>query len=454
MNVVLGSHDDGLRDAIRPVFDASYYVSSYRREIPDGVQPLDHFLAAGLDQGLKPNARFDPLIRRLANPGLARVDLLRQLAGSLGSTSDPNVAALLPIRPLSRMTPPRTLANDDETNAMAADGYGRTRRTQFTAGGQSYTLLSPAPSVFLDRLRDDQPFAFARITHGDWDSLFAYEHYRAQVHQLAATSGLSASQLDRLALRHCDHVLGDMEVYAENFLFELTDDLRLHGRSDTLCHGIAFKGYPTADERLFEWSHDDRLDPTDVEKLRLFSSYFAPNETLYDATLWKRWLIADGLGELPALARDRPVILMGSDRITTLGERWVLPWFLHIQIPAEHSYPLRYQLLDRCLAAITEANALAVRHNTKRPLFVLQGSSFAYWFIVRLVAEHPDLFYLDFGQAIHAWFYDIPEIDLVNWGRVFGRTIVRRNGLEAFYRARGIPDPIDESLFGARLKPA
>lgn len=300
----------------------------------------------------------------------------------------------------------------------------------------------------MNRLREDRPFAFARITHGDWDSLLAYEHYRKQIHVLASTSGLDEMQLDRLTMRHCDQVLGGMEVYAENFLFELMDDLRHHSRNADLWQGIAFKGYPTADERLFEWSLDDHLHPTDVERLRLFSRYFDPTETLYDATVWKRWLIADRLGELPALARDRPVIFMGSRRVGTLGERWALPWFLHIPIPEEHGYPLRYQLLETCRQAIVEANAIARRNNTKRPLFVLQGSSFAYWFIARLFPTSPDIFFWDFGQAIHAWFYDVPEIDLVNWGRIFGPTIVRHNGLEEFYRRRGVPDPIAGNLFG------
>jgi hypothetical protein len=447
MNVLRGQHVAALRTAVRLVFDAPYYVSCYRRNIPHGVDPLDHFLMSGMNLGLKPNAGFDPLIRRLQNPGLNNEDLLRQLAASDVSVPDPAVATVLPIQPLDHMIPPRTVNNDDEANVSAANSYGLTRTTRFSVGERRYSLLAPAAQMFMDRLREDRPFAFARITHGDWDSLLAYEHCREQVRTEASAFGLDAMQSDRLALRHCDQVLGAMEVYVENFLFELMDDLRDHSRIDYMLHGIAFKGYPTADERLFEWSLDDRLHQTDIERLRLFSRYFDPTETLYDATVWKRWLIADRLGELPALARDRPVIFMGGHRVATLGERWALPWFLHIPIPAEHAYPLRYQLLDACRQAIDEANAIARRNNAKRPIFILQGSSFAYWFIAQLFPECPDIFYLDFGQAIHAWFYDVAEIDRVNWGRIFGPTIVRRNGLEEFYRDRGVAEPVAETLF-------
>lgn len=86
----------------------------------------------------------------------------------------------------------------------------------------------------------------------------------------------------------------------------------------------------------------------------------------------------------------------------------------------------------------------------RKPLFILQGSSFAFWFQVRLFARHPDIFYMDLGQALHAWFYDRREIPLRAWGRRYAATIVRNNGLEDYYAGLGVSAPIMHTLFANR----
>jgi hypothetical protein len=67
--------------------------------------------------------------------------------------------------------------------------------------------------------------------------------------------------------------------------------------------------------------------------------------------------------------------------------------------------------------------------------------------MVRLFATDPDIFYLDFGQALHPWFYDRRDIERMNWGRIYGPTIVRNCRLEGFYRRLGVADPVVETLF-------
>jgi hypothetical protein len=231
-------------------------------------------------------------------------------------------------------------------------------------------------------------------------------------------------------------------------MVELEADLRSRPRHPDFLMSVAFKGNPTVDEEIFEGS--PAIHRVDFERLDIFARYFAPDEAIYDANIFKRWLLSGDLRGLPAAARARPVILMGADLLSTLGSRWQLPWFSHIVIPPEFSYPMRRQLLDTCLSRVAEAKEAASRLGLRKPLFILQGSSFAFWFQVRLFAQHPDIFCIDLGQALHAWFYDMKKIPLRTWGRRYAPTIVRNCGLEGYYAELGISAPVIETLFRNR----
>ncbi|MCB1378165.1 MAG: hypothetical protein KDK89_07345 [Alphaproteobacteria bacterium] len=429
-------------------FDEAYYVSCYRELIGAGMSPKEHFLKHGLHLGLKPTARFDPLAYRILRPDV-QIDELAQRISS-GEVSDtPGFKQLFPSVPrLPYYMPKRRIPKDDAENIADPAQYGLEYIFQFQVNGRDFQLVAPRAQMLLDRLTYDRPFAFARISQGDWDCFHAFFYYRDKLYPLLAQGGFSEADIDRLALRYCDEVIGHYENFVENFTTELMHDLKGKEHSPSFMRAVSFKGYPTFDERLFEWSSDSDLDPTEIKRLHAFSQFFDTEEILYDATLWKRWLIAGQLGALPALARERPVILMGAERVASLGERWQLPWFHHIAIPPTASQPRRYELLDLCRTRLAEAKWQAAKYQTKRPLFILQGSSFAYWFMVRMFATDPDVFYIDLGQALHPWFYDVKSIPLGNWGRIFSATILQGNGLEPYYRDRGIADPIAHSLFG------
>ena len=78
------------------------------------------------------------------------------------------------------------------------------------------------------------------------------------------------------------------------------------------------------------------------------------------------------------------------------------------------------------------------KHGTKRPVFLLQGSSFAYWMIKRLFEDHPDIFYLDLGLSLHVWFYDREDMPIMPERSLYGRTIVKNCELEDYYRNLGL----------------
>ncbi len=412
------------------------------------MDALTHFLAEGWIDGLKPNPGFDPLLHGLRHPGLGAVNPLADAIVRHRGQAMPSfrVSAVLSQTPRLKSTQgTRTVAGDPMLDIADTAKYAGPMEIGFEALGRPYKFLVPAASDWLGRLEQNRPFAAARISHGDWDAIRAYRHYARLLAREPALANLTKDQIGLLTVRLCDEWHHDMDVYAENVLTELFADLDGLTVHDDFLYCAAFKGYPTADERLFEWS----LEPTpeDIERLELFASYFAPGQRVYDATVWKRWMISGGLRPLPGLLRHHPVILMAADELASLGERWALPWFLHIPIPATGAYQQRHDLLGQCRDRIAEAKAIAGRQATRKPVFLMQGSSLAYWFMKRLFATDPDVFYLDFGQALHPWFYDCAAIPLRNWGRLYGPTIVRNTGLEDYYKARGVKEPVIKTLF-------
>ena len=428
------------------VFDADYYSASYGSDVLQGADPLDHFVIKGFVLGLKPSDQFDPLVFRLRHPGVAADELIRKFAENGIAKAECNkVSSLLPGPP----TPPDTTVpamptpSDAARHVASALQFAEERVTDFTAGGSEYRLVSPSAERFLRRLREDRPFSIARISHGDWDALYFASHYRGQLAR--HLKGLATdSELTVLAHRLAGEEFHDYEVFAEHFMVELEADLSARSRSPDFMMAVSFKGYPTADENIFDGAPPTL--PVDFARLELFARYFDPHETLYDATLFKRWIISGGLAELPALARQRPVILMGTDYLKSLGARWRLPWFSHITIPPSHSYPLRHALLETCRTRIAEAKSAQVRMKLGKPLFILQGSSFAYWFQSQLFKTDPEVFYWDVGQVLHAWFYDIATIPLMRWGRTFGSTILKNGNLANYYEQLGVSEAVTRRL--------
>lgn len=434
------------------LMDEDYYTASYGREALAGQSPAMHFVTTGFARGMKPNPAFDPLVSRLRQPGVAAQDLLAQaITGFSPGETRQSVQSLLPgpITPPDDIDPDRPGGLDPAQTIAYAQQFAKARQTPFTVAGKSYVLQTPTAAELLGRLRDDRPFFFARISHGDWDSFYFASHYRRQLAaELRGT--VSDAELTMLAYRLCEELHPVYDNFAENFMIELEADLQSRPRHPDFLMSVAFKGNPTADEEIFEGSA--AIYPVDAERLGIFARFFAPGEAVYDANVFKRWLMSGDLRHLPELARRRPVILMGADVLTSLGTRWRLPWFSHIVIPPEFSYPMRRRLLDVCRERVAEAKAAAVKLKLGKPLFLLQGSSFAFWFQARLFASDPDLFSLDLGQALHSWFYDVQEIPLRTWGRRYGPAIVKNCGFADFYRGQGVQEPVIAALFAKRIK--
>jgi len=421
------------------------------------MDALTHFTDIGLDSGFKPNPDFDPILYRVLHPTTDHLEALHYPIDGAAPLQKMTVAGAFPdIERLSKVMPlpgvpvQGPLPTDQQERAAAASGFHNDpTELSFRIDEHEYRLISPASNFFFQRFEEDRPFALARLSHGDWDCLYVLQHYKESLAQCVKGLGLTEEHLLQLAARLCDEWHPEQFMFSEHFIPELLKDLRSWPDSPDFFTSVAFKGCPTSDGRLLLWSTAVR--PCDEKYLRLFKRHVR-TRTFLDATVLKRWLITGELAALPGIVLKRPVILLGPQRLQSLNERWGLKWMSHVAMPSEHAYALRHSLLEECRNSVAEAQAFCRRYNTGRPIFLTQGSSLGYWFIRRLWDEFPDVFYLDLGQAIHAWFYDVEELPVNDWDRFFAPVILENCQLEDFYRSVGITDPVDINLFRDRLE--
>ena len=423
--------DSAQRERIRAsgLFDAEYYRKIYGHLIADGRDPLEHFLEIGLRQGYLPSAGFDSVLYRVLVPGCGDSNPLLH-----------NMVSGVPFQPASLTTVfPEAAAgilykgnsNDPDIarHRTYAGEMAAARRIPFNAGDKSYALTIPEPGMLLDRLRMDRPFAFVRLPHGFWDALWMLDVAESEIASDARGRMLPDAERKALAIRLCSAVRSTHGAFVPLFMEETLADIRAHAGKPDFFRAVSFKGYPSFDEDIF----GHRSMPPRDAVLRLFARHFQPEETLYDATQWKRLLISGHLRELPALCRGRPLVLVASRFFSRLGRRWRLDDFTQVLIPRRLSQRQRYELLART----SEAVAAACARSSRPPVILTQcGGSLAFWLFARLYEKTSRAFYIDLGQALDGWFFDVLEVHSSPWMRAYARVVIANCGLERFYQLR------------------
>ena len=458
-------------DALRSLglFDPDYYHRSYRTALARGETAFAHYLREGDALGFRPSAKFDPVVYRLMHPDVASQNALLHYFGTrpppepfmkriwrtvsrlTGQTTVPPPAWPLshPYRRVSNFLdqlnlepPPTAKANgavEAEPVPVAAAELTDECILTYVIGGSEYRLVTPPPSFFLDRIARNEPFAFARLPHGFWDSLVAVDKMNERV-QAALGPKVTREHARLLAIRLLKELKPGNGLYEEHVLDESLACLSLRRARSGLYESVAFRGYPTPQERistsdLSNESNRKRIMRLVIEKRLLqLQRFFSSDETLFDATLWKRWLITGALKVLPALCRCHAVILVGPESLGGLRSAWKLDKFVHVAIPRANSQRRRHALLDRVSRAIESCKDTR-QQSGMHPIVLFQcGGSFAYWLVTELYGRFPDCFLIDMGQAVNAWCYDIEINTRFTWNHAYLRTIIRNNRLESYYR--------------------
>ena len=421
--------DDAQRELIRAsgLFDPEFYRKSYADALDGWGDPLDHFLEVGLEKGYLPSAAFDPVLYRLtvpecgdANPVLHRIASTKNFAAPPLTEVFPQTATKLPH---IKGSPDLQLKRNRAYAKSAADA----RELPLVAEGRTYTLRVPAPGTLLDRFRADRPFAYARLPHGFWDSVWQRGMAEDALAADERTRGLPVEQRRALAGRLCDTRYPHTGAFAPLFMDEVLADVPAHAASPDFHRAVSFVGYPT----FREIAVGDQATPRNTALRRLVAAHFRPDEPLYDGLYWKRLLISGHLRHLPGLCRSRPVVLVASRYFADLKARWELERFEHVLIPPSRSEYQRWALLERTQAAV----AVALAAGSPAPVVLTQcGGSLAFWLFTRLFARFPQVFYVDLGQALDGWFFDVAELRVYRWMKVYARSVIAHCELEAFYR--------------------
>ena len=61
------------------------------------------------------------------------------------------------------------------------------------------------------------------------------------------------------------------------------------------------------------------------------------------------------------------------------------------------------------------------------------GASLAFWLISRLFAHQPKVFYVDLGQALNGWFFDVEDIKVNKWMCMYAQSVIANGDLEEYY---------------------
>jgi hypothetical protein len=403
------------------LFDLEYYRNTY--DIPIGVDPLRHFLDVGLTAGHLPSAEFDPGVYQLVtgydgsiNPLLHYLNKGRPKMPSLDDVSARIVARFsrdIGLGNRNAILNPRAVAQQ----VAYLDRLTQERVQTAEIDGATYRVEVPPPEFFLDRLRRDECFAFARLTHGFWDGVSVRNAVAADPQLQILPAGERIALATRIALLARPR----QPCYVEGFYDELWPLVASHRGDPNFFNAVAFKGYPKPDESLFNSGvrKEHRED-----RLRLLASAFSLNDRLFDGTYWKRLAFSGDIDALPGLCRDRHVILIGPQYTESVGQAWGLSRYDYVAIPRTNVHRVRRKLF----ADVSAILARAVRASGPRPIVLTECGSLAYWLIAKLYDTEPNAFYLDIGQALNIWTMDSTEAPVFTWSQIYLALRARREG--------------------------
>lgn len=425
-------------------FDRQFYRQHYADYLSQNDDEINHFLTVGASLGFKSADNFDPCVYKLLNPGVissAENPLVYFLKHEKNietsypisySSCFPDVTYSLIGRSAVNKIP---LAEHDKVTVNEARTFQEKSIIKIAYNKKQYQLYSPPSKYLINAIRENKPIKIVRWTHGAFDLLLNFRQVCSSIQRLS-NGILNKEEVINLSSRLCLEQTRDMDskwhCFTENYLLEVHQDLSRVNTAPQVLNSVAFKGYPTKDNRPFirPGATIENCENT-RGTLDIFSKYFSPEELILDATYFKRGVFSGGFREFPKNLKDHYVLLMGPTWFSNLGHRWELNHFIHLPIHWEGAFLLRHELLQKCREVLSNLPCTG----TKIPVFIFQCGSISGWLILRLAKEFPNCMYLDVGQAINAWMLDEPyNSELYSWSKVYRKPMVLNLGLEKVYK--------------------
>ncbi|AMK10072.1 hypothetical protein [Pseudodesulfovibrio indicus] len=387
--------------------------------------------------GPMPHPDFDPLSYILAHPetDFSDLDPVRHFAARPGTTLPPPLSSLFPgldLHPYHASKSDSNLSEHDACTTKQSRRFALAETVSFAHNGNRYELKAPPAEAFRDRILSGEGFVFYKHPHGFWTCMRILNKAMHELRERLGTNTVSERELCNGAARLAWQLLENTpfrNLFIHNFMHDLAGYVRSPLRGN-VWRGVAFKGYPTLDGRLFVFPDQD-AENNDIcrQQLDAFAECIAPSEELIDGTVMKRWVVSGGIKEFPTWIRDNPVAVVGPVWFSSLGSRMRLADFTLIRIAHTDSFAARFDILRRIRAFLDE------KSGRKHPPVVLFhcGGSLACWLIFRLFPKYPRSLLLDFGQALLAWLLDEPWYGLT-WKEIYLKAMIENMGLENLYR--------------------
>lgn len=407
------------------IFDKKFYESIYKNNIKQNIDPIDHFLNEGIDIGFLPSQNCDYTLFKFMFPNLSVEDhtllmVNKKIKIDHVLYNDPIFQKLIKFKKLRNKKRIPNKGKDSSLNAKSAVGFSKERLLNIS---KNIKIKIPESNFFINKIKNNEPFTFARIPHGFWDSLIIRDKIQSIIEEDGRSKSLNQYELKMLSARIALKLQPFNGAYTELFIDEVLEVVDRNCAYENHFLSIAFNGYPTWDEQTFMGSHDQEMVQ---ERIKLIKTFFPGRDYFYDARQWKRLLLSGDLKNFPEYCRDKHVILVASKLFSELGARWKLDSFSHIQIPIELSQWHRWRLLKLIENEIKKTNKCSV-------VLTQCGGSLAFWLFNRLFSKHSDAFFIDFGQALNGWFLD-KNLPVFEWMRIYQKSIIINNRLEDFYK--------------------
>jgi hypothetical protein len=314
-------------------------------------------------------------------------------------------------------------------------------------GFEDVRVQQPGLSFYIDRVRDRSPYAFVKRTHGFWDRLVdllellpdypwvtpkkGFRRIGAIDRLLRRSAGRNPIDVPWDEARECvrdfklsDEMIEELEsrkrfknFWRGGFFEDLIRDIQSPCRDEGFFESIAFSGFPGGAVR---GRHDVRL-------LRhAWRVFWTSDRPPHDALVWKKAAISGGFPKLLRELKAFSVILVGPDHLGSFGSRVGWADTHHVRIHPTAAIADRDAILERC------RHELERQRNRRLEVAVLyQAGSLAPWLIRRLWPNAADVFHLDVGIVLDAWYPEV--VATQRWFRDNRTAVIRNLGLEQQY---------------------
>jgi hypothetical protein len=381
-------------------FDEVFYINSYKSFI-NKEKPLDFFCNKGLALGHMPSKNFDPSLYIYLHKGYVNKNPIKHYLKENKLFKFPKIEDIFPDL-IERYSKNRWLEKNNErkiSQSKLNDYKNFSKRTSLSNENlisnnvSSFLIKNLDPSHFRKKLEDNEPFAFARLTHAYWDAIEI-------VDEISLDNRLNFLPINyrrSLSKKIISAARPFKGIYAEGFIEELEELIPLHKKNNNFYISVAFKGYADNDKGGL-----DRIDRSEKYlnyRLNAMSRFFNSKDQLYDATYPKQLAAHGLLNKLPNLVSKHPVIVVGSKYLSDLGSRWRLNNFIHVEILPRRSQDIRWDVL----ANIKNSIPLNTNDGLK-PIILFEAGTLAYWLISKLFSWNPNIFYIDMGQSLSIWY--------------------------------------------------